>query len=788
MMRRVTFLAVLLLFPGATAAQHQPVTIEELLSVPAIAPFLPSDFSADGSLLAYTVVDAGRQRELGPATPISGVPWSAVGADIWITDLRTGVVRNLTGGRGSNWAPRWSPDGNLLAFFSDRVGHADDDAAARPPRNSEADNGVAEDMGPPRLWVWERETETMREVGELEILPSSRGIEWLADGRSILVSVLPQGVSREEFVALREAPKTPKLGEGVTARIYSSDPSQPGATPRTEQSNLDLSRRGLVRVDIGSGVVQWVVPDARVPTYSLSPDRKTFAYANVLGTEQSGSQQFLLDIVAHNLETGDSRVIASRVRGSAFRWNLTWSPHGDGIAYRTSGPAARDEVFIVAPAGDAPRRIAEAPAQEEADYQRDDPKWEPSGRNVLFTRGRAVWRAAADGSGASELARSAEHELDLIATPEGQLWSTDGGKSIVARTLHRTTKQAGFARIDLASGAITPALEQDVRHGGYSVPMVLSPDRRTLAFVSENSTSPAEWWVVSADLTSPRQASRVAPAEFSERAWGTARVIEWRTLDGDTLHGALLYPVGYEEGKRYPLIVKVYGGSALSDSRNRFGLGNAPVDNAQLYATRGYAVLLADSRLHIGSPMIDLLKSVIPGIDRTIDIGVADPDRIGVTGHSYGGYSTISLITQSPRFAAAVMSAGLGNLVSGYGQLAPDGTNYLLPWAETGQGRMGGTPWEHRSRYIENSPSFYLDRVRTPLLIVHGSEDTAVAPFLAEEIFVGLRRLGQTVTYAIYDGEDHWPGTWSYLNQVDVVNRTIQWFDRFLKGEEPKAE
>ena len=234
---------------------------------------------------------------------------------------------------------------------------------------------------------------------------------------------------------------------------------------------------------------------------------------------------------------------------------------------------------------------------------------------------------------------------------------------------------------------------------------------------------------------------------------------------------------------RYPLIVRVYGGSDLSNWRNRFGVTNSPVDNAQLYATRGYALLFADSKLRVGTPMADLLTSVVPGVNRAIEIGVADPERLGVTGHSYGGYSTLALIAQTPRFAAAVMSAGLGNLLGTYGQLADDGTNYGLPWSEQGQGRMGGSPWEFRSRYIENSPIAYLDRVRTPLLIIHGEKDTAVQAFLAAEVFVGLRRLGQTVTYALYEDEEHWPGTWSYPNQVDVVNRTIAWFDRFLKDE-----
>jgi dipeptidyl aminopeptidase/acylaminoacyl peptidase len=228
--------------------------------------------------------------------------------------------------------------------------------------------------------------------------------------------------------------------------------------------------------------------------------------------------------------------------------------------------------------------------------------------------------------------------------------------------------------------------------------------------------------------------------------------------------------------------VKVYGGSSISNDLNRFGYALSPVENLQLYASRGYALLLADSKLNVGTPMVDLMKSVMPGINKAIDTGVADADRIGVMGHSYGGYSTLSLIAQSPRFKAAVMRAGMGDLFGGYGQLAPDGTNYGLAWAESGQGRMGGSPWEFRERYLENSPIFYLDRVKTPLLIIHGEKDDAVPVFLADQVFTALRRLGKPVTYVRYAGEDHWEGAWSYPNQVDSLTRILAWFDKHLKN------
>src|SRR5688500_4413841 len=180
--------------------------------------------------------------------------------------------------------------------------------------------------------------------------------------------------------------------------------------------------------------------------------------------------------------------------------------------------------------------------------------------------------------------------------------------------------------------------------------------------------------------------------------------------------------------------------------------------------------------------MLDLLKSLLPGVDKAVELGVADPERIGIMGHSYGGYSTLALIAQSTRFKAAVMRAGTGNLLSGYGHLLPDGTNPSIAWSESGQGRMGGSPWEFPERYIENSPVFYLDRVATPLLIVHGEQESAVPACLADEVFTGLSRLGKPVTYLRYRNEGHWEVPWSYGNQLYVLKRVIAWFDRYLKA------
>src|SRR5438045_6614316 len=109
-----------------------------------------------------------------------------------------------------------------------------------------------------------------------------------------------------------------------------------------------------------------------------------------------------------------------------------------------------------------------------------------------------------------------------------------------------------------------------------------------------------------------------------------------------------------------------------------------------------------------------------------------------------------------------------------------DGSAVGVNWSECDQGRMAGSPWEFRDRYIDNSPFFFLDRVRTPVLLLHGGADRTVVPARAEETFVGLRRLGRDVTLVEYAGEDHHPGSWSSADATDYWNRIFAWFEKYL--------
>lgn len=755
----------------------KPLDVDALVRAPRLALFSPPSVSPDGRLAAYTVVDPSRiplrvdQAEVGLRT---GVPWHAFGGDIWLSDLASRERRNLTKGAGDNWLPSWSPDGRYLAFFSDRES---------PVAPAEA-----------RLWVWDRQRDELRRVSDAQTLAFNLAIEWTSDGR-VVVRLTPEKMSRREYfekVSGRKWERATTRSEpdagAATAKIFRFDPAAPRTEATSTQVNPDVLLSDLALIDVVSGAVERISTGRRIAEFRVSPDRAKVAIVVTTGYERAGSQQMVGGIEVRDVPARRSRELVHDIHldywAPEFRFN--WSPRSDAVAYRASGPAgAKKELFVASLAGGAPRCLAEEVAKDPFRTAREgSPLW--LGDSVVFGRDGALWRAKADGSEARLFAALPGKELTPVEMGSGQIWSPDAGGRVLATTFDAITKKAGFASFDGRTGKKVAAFEEEKGYPGwqYYVPPQALPDRASALYLAEDARRPPNFWRVPASLAGePEAVSDVAPV-LSRMEFGKAGLVEWKTPTGDTLRGALLYPAGYERGKRYPLIVKVYGGQDVSDELYQFGFsGQGNVDNLQILATRGYAVLLADSRQRVGTPMRDIFATMMPGVDRVIEMGVADPDRMGIMGHSYGGYSTLSLVVQTERFQAAVADAGFGDLVAAYGLLEPDGTNYLMSWAETGQGLMRGTPWEFRDRYIENSPVFFLDKVTTPVLLTEGSADY---PTLNDEVFSDLRRLGKRVEYVRYEGEGHWAGTWSVANQKDKLERTIAWFDEHLKKDPSK--
>jgi dipeptidyl aminopeptidase/acylaminoacyl peptidase len=751
-----------------------PIPIEEALSAQSFPFRAPIDLSPDGGWVAYTL-----ERQLERKSPIAGekyifytnkgVPLESIGSAVWVANVKSGESRRLTGEGANSWGPSWSPDGRRLAFYSDRSGQVG-------------------------LWLWDRTSNDISRVSEVIARPffQYEVPQWTPDGKKILIKVLPEGVSIEDAANLmmddpRQQPGTKEGSPTVTVYASLADLSLEDADrgqlhSRPPNALLNMYLTDLALIDVSTGSVQRLARRRTPTAYSISPDGLHVALMNYNGRESDKSLQDVYDIILISTAAPNPRVIASKVRMS-YGLSVSWSPDGRYLCYMTSGPSANGDCYIAPVSGGSARNITEG-SHPNFGGQYRQPLWGPGGQTIYLIGDNNLWEASLVTRKLRQVTSGLGREVLEIVSPggKGRIWSTGGGQWIYLCTKDNKTKEFGFYRIDLITGKCYKLIEQNKTYlPPFRFSIDVSDDGKSIVYVGQDAQHPSDIWIADAEFTSLRRVTQTNP-QLDKYVMGTTRFIEWRGEDGEELKGTLLLPAGYQENLRYPMIVEVYGGRSGSNAINQFGLIGPGVRNAQLLATRGYIVFVPDMPLSFGAPMRSIAKTVLPGVDKVIELGIADPDRIGVTGQSHGGYCVLALIVQTGRFKAAVSRAGFGNLFSMYGLMRNNGSSVWMAWAEEGQGNLGGTPWEFRERYIENSPVLYLDKVTTPLMIVHGALDTAVPVSFADEVFVGLRRLKKEVVYLKYHGEEHYEPTFSSANAIHYFNQVIAWFDKKLKN------
>jgi len=750
-----------------TAQQlKQPLPAEELVSALSLASDSAS-LSPDGQWLAYTLEDPRKvksfdysQQPYGTDSDLTGT----IASDVWITNTQSGSAKNLTGGVGVNWGPVWSPDGNFLAFYSTR-------------------------SGKPNLWIYETKASGLRQLSALIVHPFRQQIpHWTPDSMNLLVKIEREEQSTKEA---KQVPSIPgdKWNEhvkqpGTTAIIYRSSSKKRDTSAKEKDSQVledsvaRAERADLALVDANTGAVQRIALGFSPDWYSISPDGAEFAFASRKGSLGGNRYQDVFDL-AVTPANGQSRVIASDIvlRNSAG-FLASWSPDGKSLGYVSDG-----DCYVAEISGTPPRKVTEEPHPP---FSGSAPLWDSLGHNLYFvTSGSSLWKVSLSDRKSIEVVHLSDWKIaSVIGWPsQGRFWSPGGGRSLVLSVYSEKTIQSGFVRIDLDSGAAT-VLQHEAKV--YTLGENLnSASSQYIMYVAEDVGHEPNLWILGKDFKSPRQVTDINP-RLSLYAMGKSELISWQTLDGRTIRGALLLPAGYHEGEKYPLIVFVYGGASGSECLNCFGLFESwsPPMNKQLLATRGYAVLYPDAPVRVGTQMQDLADTVLPGVNKVIEMGIADPDKLGVMGQSYGGYSTLALLVQTTRFKAGVMISGVGDLVGFAGEMGRDGASLGWVLEERGwRGSMPGSLWQFRDAYIENSPVFYLDRLQTPLLIIHGASDANASAFLGDEVFVFLRRLGKEAVYVKYDGEGHRIS--GYANQIDYCNRMIDWFDKYVKSAGP---
>ncbi|WP_461587799.1 S9 family peptidase [Winogradskyella sp.] len=314
----------------------------------------------------------------------------------------------------------------------------------------------------------------------------------------------------------------------------------------------------------------------------------------------------------------------------------------------------------------------------------------------------------------------------------------------------------------------------------YERPWFAQQDEKgRLLFTRQSFTEFPNLWSTNLSFKSPKQITDANPQQ-EDYNWGTAELVEWTSLDGKPLRGMLIKPEDFDPNKKYPMIVNFYEKSSNGLYRHRPPSYGRSTINYPFYASRGYLIFNPDVHYRDGYPGESAFNCVIPGVTMLIEKGFVDKDNIGVQGHSWGGYQIAYLVTKTDIFKAAESGAPVPNMISAYGGIRWwTGLSRQFQYEHT-QSRIGGTPWEYPQRYVENSPIFNIDKINTPLLIMHNDADGHVPWYQGIEFFVSLRRLGKPSWFLNYNDEPHWPLKWQ--NRIDFNIRMTQFFDYYLKG------
>ena len=451
-----------------------------------------------------------------------------------------------------------------------------------------------------------------------------------------------------------------------------------------------------------------------------------------------------------------------------------WSPDGKAIVFMHQPTPnvddwPRTDVSIVDVETGAVRPLLATGAAE------TDPMFSPDGRSVALavSDDPPTWAFASrlavvsrDGGPARSLALTHDQQPDVLG------WSADGRRVLFSET-RGTVNRLSAAPVD--GGPVVDLTPADVMVDQPA----LDATRTRIGFASQAPDRAPEAYVSALAPFAPVRVSRAQ--ELPTVALPRTEVVNWTSSDGTPIEGLLTYPAGYAPGARVPLLVVIHGGPSGVFVRSFTG-GVSPYPVA-VFASRGYAVLRCNVRGSSGygrafrhANQKDWgggdYQDILSGVDALVARGVADPDRLGVMGWSYGGYMTSWIITQTQRFKAASVGAGVTNLMSFAG--TADIPSFIPYY-------FGGEFWDDLEPWRKRSAMFQVKGVKTPTLIQHGEADLRVPVSQGYELYNALKRQGVPTRMVVYPRQPH--GLQEPRLQLDAMSRNLEWFDRWVMGK-----
>lgn len=738
--------------PGTTLVVRNLATQSER----EIAEVRSYTFAEDGDALAYAVASADEGRD-----------------GLYAQRLSAGVETTVHASARANYSSvTWSKDG-ALAFL---MTQEDEDGKPDPSTSL-------------LQWKW-ADTQVLASAADAPdgwIIPVGAPVQWSDDGGDVFLGWRPRHADEPDVAPAAEEKKpfdaydTDAIlsGRGVDVWHW----QDPIINPQQKIVwNREQSRTYRAVHHLANGTTVALagleLPDVDVSTNG----RITLGRSDLPYQWESTWTGGATDVYVVSLADGTRTAVVKGLAGG--RPDL--SPQGRFVAFWNEG-----DYHLYDVAAKTTRNITQGLGVDFANEDHDTPD-EPGGYGFGgWTEGDAallvydkfdIWVIPTDGGRAWMLTdgkgRQERREYRVIDTdPDAEAIGTRD--QLLLSSYHDVRKNFGFYQARMDRPGVTRLLEEDRRFQFRAK----AADADVVMFTREDYDEFPDLWVAKPDFSDARRVTDVNP-DIADFAWGTSELTEWRSADGTMLQGVVIKPGNYEPGKRYPVLVYYY--ELFSQRLHEF---NEPAVNHRpsfpVYASDGYVIFLPDVRFEIGRPGYSATKAIVPGVQHLVDIGLADPDAMALHGHSWSGYQTAQVVTQTDIFKTAVTGAPVANMTSAYSGIRWGSGVARQFQYEKGQSRLSGSLWEARDEYIDNSPVFFADRIHTPMLILHGDKDDAVPWYQSIELYLAMRRLGKEAVFLEYRDEPHHPQ--KYANKLDWAIKMKEWLDHYLKGTPPAA-
>ncbi|MEX2117905.1 MAG: S9 family peptidase [Bacteroidota bacterium] len=533
-----------------------------------------------------------------------------------------------------------------------------------------------------------------------------------------------------------EAEQLTTTKNGVNSYRWSNDGKRIGytmANPLTEQeeknkkekrdwdlvdNNYRYAHLYTMEVEGDRKTRRLTAGDFHVTSFDWSPDGKTIAFAHQINPTVDVWPTTDISAVP-----SDSGVVKSLVSMNGSDANPRYSPDGKWIAFSSDGGDPRwpgqNDVYVIAAAGGRPRKLGET-----ADRRPVIIDWSADGKEIYY----------------SEIEKTSSRVFTL---------PFDGGKSRV---------------ITGGSGAFSGA--------------ALSRNSATIAYIHQTTDIPPEVMVTGTRSFSSKKLSDVH-SDYPKYPLGRTEIISWKSTDGREIEGILTYPVNYEKGKRYPLILNIHGGPTGVFTQSYTAASS--IYPIQAFAQEGYAVLRPNPRgsggygkefrfANVNDWGFGDFEDDMTGVDKVIEMGIAHRDSLVVCGWSYGGYMTSFIVTKTNRFKAASVGAGVTNLMSFVG--TADIASFLPDY-------FGGEYWDKMETYMKHSAMFHIKNVSTPSQVIHGEKDARVPLSQGQEFYIALKRRGIPTEMIVYPRTQHGPQEPKFI--ADIGKRILAWFNTHLR-------